>query len=163
MALAETLIRQTLPSITARTFWMFGLNLRLDIPVTLRPTPPRYLALPRRAMLLPDTVFLPVNAHTLDILNSCSSQNKRFKTYILCLFKEKARINLKFITSTMFLLNSLKNIELWDIFIYREFSCKKTNIHKFWFVRFFKLRIGFKALKYRVLRFLSIYRIMLSS
>ncbi len=67
IALAETLIRQTLPSTTARTFWMFGLNLRRVTPVTFRPTPPRYLALPRRAMLLPLRVFRPVKKQIRDI------------------------------------------------------------------------------------------------
>jgi hypothetical protein len=37
---------------------MFGLNLRLVIPVVFRPTPPRYLALPFRAIEFPDRVFL---------------------------------------------------------------------------------------------------------
>ena len=60
IALAETLIRQILPSTTARTRWMFGLNFRLVIPVTFLPIPPRYFALPRREMLLPERVFFPV-------------------------------------------------------------------------------------------------------
>jgi hypothetical protein len=67
MALAETLILQTLPLTTARTFCIFGLNFLLEMPVTLLPTPPRYLALPRLAILLPDTVRLPVKKHSLDI------------------------------------------------------------------------------------------------
>jgi hypothetical protein len=67
MALAETLILQTLPFTTARTLCIFGLNFLFVLPVTLLPTPPRYLALPRRAMLLPDMVRLPVKKHSLDI------------------------------------------------------------------------------------------------
>jgi len=56
-ALALTLILTTCPSTTARTFWIFGLNLRLVMPVTLVPTPPRYLALPRWVIWLPKVVF----------------------------------------------------------------------------------------------------------
>jgi hypothetical protein len=67
IALAETLIRRTFPSTIARTFCMLGLNFLLVLPVTLRPTPPKYLALPRRAILLPELVFLPVKKQTLDI------------------------------------------------------------------------------------------------
>src|SRR3990172_2006335 len=53
MALAETLTLHTFPSMTARTFCMLALNLRFVMPVILRPTPPRYLALPRRQMFFP--------------------------------------------------------------------------------------------------------------
>jgi hypothetical protein len=67
IALAETLILQTVPLTTARTFWMFGLNLLLVMPVIFLPTPPRYLALPRLTMLLPKLVFFPVKKQTLDI------------------------------------------------------------------------------------------------
>src|SRR5262245_291046 len=41
----------------------FGLKVRLVLPVTLRPTPPRYLALPRRAYWLPPDFLFPVMAH----------------------------------------------------------------------------------------------------
>src|SRR3954451_9499901 len=47
IALALTFTRTIWPSMTARTFWMFGLNVRAVMPVTLVPTPPRYFALPR--------------------------------------------------------------------------------------------------------------------
>ena len=60
MAFVETLIRQMRPSMTARTRWIFGLNLRLVLPVTLVPTPPRYLALPRWVYCRPLGVRLPV-------------------------------------------------------------------------------------------------------
>src|SRR5688572_20848809 len=60
IALALTLMRTTRPFTTARTFWMFALNLRAVIPVVLVPTPPRYLALPRWVFWLPKVVFLPV-------------------------------------------------------------------------------------------------------
>lgn len=60
MALVETFTLTTRPSITARTRWMFGLNFRLLRPVILRPTPPRYLALPRRVIEPPARVVLPV-------------------------------------------------------------------------------------------------------
>src|SRR5580658_5004159 len=60
MALALTLILTICPSTTARTFWMFGRNLRAVIPVILVPTPPRYFALPRWVIWLPKVVFLPV-------------------------------------------------------------------------------------------------------
>ncbi len=63
MASVETLIRTTLPSMTARTLWIFGLNVRLVFDVTFRPTPPRYFALPRRLYRRPAVVFLPVSAH----------------------------------------------------------------------------------------------------
>jgi hypothetical protein len=49
---------------------MFGLNDRLLMPVTFLPTPPRYLALPRRAIVLPVVVRFPVKQHTLDIIET---------------------------------------------------------------------------------------------
>src|SRR5882757_11478143 len=64
IALALTLIRTIRPLTTARTFWMFALNLRAVMPVVLVPTPPRYFALPRWVIWLPKVVFLPVNAQT---------------------------------------------------------------------------------------------------
>src|SRR5439155_12126817 len=64
IALALTLMRMTRPLTTARTFWMFALNLRAVMPVTLVPTPPRYLALPRCVIWLPKLVFLPVKWQT---------------------------------------------------------------------------------------------------
>src|SRR6476646_935817 len=64
MALVLTLVRTIWPSITARTRWMFGRNLRAVMPVTFVPTPPRYLALPRWVIWLPKLVFLPVMAQT---------------------------------------------------------------------------------------------------
>src|SRR5207253_8785949 len=67
MALALTLMRMILPSTTARTFWMLGLNLREEMPVILVPTPPRYLALPRWVFWCPKLVFLPVKKHTRGI------------------------------------------------------------------------------------------------
>ena len=49
----------------------------LDLtPVTFLPTPPCRLALPRRAMLRPATVRLPVKWHTLDITYSCITSAK---------------------------------------------------------------------------------------
>jgi hypothetical protein len=60
MAFAETFILQTFPSITARIFWMFGLNFLFVIPVTFLPTPPRCFALPRLLMDRPEMVRLPV-------------------------------------------------------------------------------------------------------
>src|SRR4051794_6183060 len=67
IALVLTLIRTIRPSITARTFWILGLNLRAVIPVTFVPTPPRYLALPRWVIWLPKVVFLPVKWQTRGI------------------------------------------------------------------------------------------------
>src|SRR4051794_18190576 len=67
MALVLTLMRTIWPSITARTRWMFGRNLRAVMPVTFVPTPPRYLALPRCVIWLPKVVFLPVKWHTRGI------------------------------------------------------------------------------------------------
>jgi hypothetical protein len=43
------------------------LELALVMPVTFLPTPPSRLALPRREMLFPEIVRLPVKQHTLDI------------------------------------------------------------------------------------------------
>src|SRR5581483_3163698 len=65
MALTATRIVLTVPLISTFTRWRFGLNRRLVMPVTFRPTPPRYLALPRRRILLPPTGFLPVIAHCM--------------------------------------------------------------------------------------------------
>src|SRR5437763_17030016 len=42
----------------------FGKNVRLVMPVVLRPTPPKYFALPRRVIWLPITGFLPQTAHS---------------------------------------------------------------------------------------------------
>jgi len=64
MALVDTLRRTILPPIRARTFWILGLNLRLVRPVTLVPTPPRYLALPRWVYWRPVVVFFPVKWQT---------------------------------------------------------------------------------------------------
>src|SRR5579885_893739 len=43
----------------------FGEKVRLVMPVVLRPTPPRYFALPRRVIWLPITGFLPQTAHSM--------------------------------------------------------------------------------------------------
>src|SRR3954468_4376879 len=77
MALALTLIRLTCPSITARTVWMFGLNLRCEMPVIFVPTPPRYLALPRVVFLRPNMVFLPVKWQTRGI--AVTSLDSKFR------------------------------------------------------------------------------------
>src|SRR2546430_12213632 len=42
----------------------FGEKVRLVMPVVLRPTPPKYFALPRRVIWLPITGFLPQTAHS---------------------------------------------------------------------------------------------------
>src|ERR1700677_4312095 len=47
-----------LPTVTC-TFCRFGLNWRREMPVTLVPTPPKYLALPRMVTEFPITGFLP--------------------------------------------------------------------------------------------------------
>ena len=70
MALAETLILQALPLTMARTFCRFGLNVRLLMLVIFLPTPPRYFAFPRRVIERPNRVFLPVNGHARDIVNT---------------------------------------------------------------------------------------------
>lgn len=44
-------------------FWRLGLKVRRLTPVVLMPTPPRYLALPRRVMWLPKVVFFPLTSH----------------------------------------------------------------------------------------------------
>jgi hypothetical protein len=45
--------------IVTRSLCRFGLNRRLAIPVTLVPTPPKYLALPRVVTRFPVTAVLP--------------------------------------------------------------------------------------------------------
>jgi len=60
IALALALTRTTLPSMTARTFCTLGLNFRFVLPVIFRPTPPRYLALPRCVYERPARVDFPV-------------------------------------------------------------------------------------------------------
>src|SRR5262245_48534954 len=77
MAETATRTRTFLPSISMRIFCRFGLKRRLVMPVTLRPTPPRYLALPRRRILLPPTGFLPVIAHCIPIADSFSFSQRR--------------------------------------------------------------------------------------
>src|SRR3954468_1697706 len=67
IALALTLMRTILPPTTARTFCIFGLNLREEMPVILVPTPPRYFALPRWVFWCPKAVFLPVKKQTRGI------------------------------------------------------------------------------------------------
>ena len=47
-----------LPTVTC-TVCRLGLNWRREMPVTLVPTPPKYLALPRMVTELPITGFLP--------------------------------------------------------------------------------------------------------
>src|SRR5687768_7399834 len=70
IALALTRTRTIRPSITARTFWRLGLNLRGDMPVILVPTPPRYFALPRMVFWRPMVVFLPVKWHSRGMAGS---------------------------------------------------------------------------------------------
>src|SRR4051794_25482305 len=65
MALTATRIVLTSPSTSTFTRCRFGKNRRLVVPVIFRPTPPRYLALPRYRFLLPPTGFLPVIAHCM--------------------------------------------------------------------------------------------------
>src|SRR5262245_52790526 len=65
MALTATRIVLTVPLISTLTRCRFGRNRRLVVPVILRPTPPRYFALPRYRFLLPLTGFLPVIAHCM--------------------------------------------------------------------------------------------------
>src|SRR5262245_19303795 len=47
--------------------WRFGLNVRRLKPVVFLPTPPRYLALPRSVLWLPNDVFLPLTGHSRPI------------------------------------------------------------------------------------------------
>jgi hypothetical protein len=63
--LVHTFILRTPPLTTTRTFWIFGLNLRLLTPVVFSPMPPCFLGRPRLATLLPNCVFLPQISHTL--------------------------------------------------------------------------------------------------
>jgi hypothetical protein len=60
------------PGMATWIFWMFGLNLRAVMPVIFFPTPPDFLALPRREIRRPATLRLPQNAHILDIDDSLS-------------------------------------------------------------------------------------------
>lgn len=50
-----------------RIFCKLGRKKRLDMPVIFLPTPPFFLANPRRLMLLPARGFFPQIAHILDI------------------------------------------------------------------------------------------------
>src|SRR5882672_4951777 len=80
IAFALTLSRTICPLSRARTFWMFGRNLRAVMPVTLVPTPPRYLALPRWVIWFPNVVFLPVKWQTrgmVDPNEKSKSQNAK--------------------------------------------------------------------------------------
>src|SRR5262245_64997707 len=77
MAETATRTRTFLPSISMRIFCRFGLKRRLVMPVTLRPTPPRYLALPRRRILLPPTGFFPVIKHCMPITMAPESDQYR--------------------------------------------------------------------------------------
>src|SRR5438132_13352300 len=64
IALALTLMRTTRPFTTARTFWMFALNLRAVTPGVLVPTPPRDFALPRWVTGLPKLAIVAVKWQT---------------------------------------------------------------------------------------------------
>src|SRR5262249_40960748 len=63
----QTRWRLTVPLMSIWMFWRLGRKVRRLMPVTLRPTPPRYLALPRRAYLFPKTGFFPQIAHCIPI------------------------------------------------------------------------------------------------
>src|SRR5262245_40247610 len=64
---AATLRRTLRPSTMARTFWTFGLNVRLVLPVVFLPTPPFDFARPRSVYWRPARVRLPLRAQTRDM------------------------------------------------------------------------------------------------
>src|SRR5205807_5518814 len=65
----QTRLCWTVPLLsTTLMFCRLGRNTRRLMPVTLRPTPPRYLALPRRAYWLPSTGFFPQMAHCMPMI-----------------------------------------------------------------------------------------------
>ncbi len=51
-------------------FWRLGEKVRFEIPVIFLPTPPFFLALPRRIMLLPACSLLPQIAQTRGMITS---------------------------------------------------------------------------------------------
>src|SRR5262249_46215314 len=59
--------------IVTRSRCRFGLNRRLAIPVTLVPTPPKYLALPRVVTRFPVTAVLPQTSQCRAIATSSSN------------------------------------------------------------------------------------------
>ena len=64
----QTLIRLICPFTFALTVWRFGRNLLIVIPVIFFPTPPFFLARPRRFIVLPATgPFLHIE-QVLDII-----------------------------------------------------------------------------------------------
>jgi hypothetical protein len=65
--LTQTRILFGVPSIIALTVFKFGMNLRAVIPVIFWPTPPFFLARPRRTSVRPATGFLPQIKHIFDI------------------------------------------------------------------------------------------------
>ena len=66
----QTKILFTVPLKETLIFWRLGEKVRFEIPVIFLPTPPFFLALPRREMLLPARVPLPQTAQTRDIATS---------------------------------------------------------------------------------------------
>ena len=58
-----------------RCWCRFGVNSRGTILVTCRPTPPFFLAIPRRRMVLPRMGFDPVMVQTFDIVLKRGAQN----------------------------------------------------------------------------------------
>lgn len=61
------------------TLFRLGRNFRLVIPVTLVPTPPKYLATPRISICCPDMGFLPQTSHSRAI-------SRTFQTVFLSVF-----------------------------------------------------------------------------
>lgn len=68
MHLAQTRIVLVRPSTTALTFCRLGRNVLRETPVTRLPTPPFFLASPRRLILLPVEGPFPQISQTLDIM-----------------------------------------------------------------------------------------------
>ena len=58
-----TFMRRTVPFTWTRIFWTFGLTFRFVRPVTFSPTPPKRLASPLRATVMPRTVRFPQSSH----------------------------------------------------------------------------------------------------
>jgi hypothetical protein len=68
MHLAQTRTVLTFPSITALTFCRFGKKVLFVTPVIRLPTPPFFLANPRRAMEVPACGRFPQIAQTFDMV-----------------------------------------------------------------------------------------------
>src|SRR5690606_16732455 len=79
MHCVQTRATRTPPSgEVTRTRWRLGRNFRREIPVTLVPTPPRYLALPRVSIWFPMETDLPHTSQRCAMIRLCLSLDLRY-------------------------------------------------------------------------------------